>query len=135
MASFFKPRRRKPSGPNKNQKKVMRGEAASHQGLLKDRFPAVERLEVELEFMTPRQELIDQEVRELGPDDPLDVSAPCPGRCGRGSFDVAAKVRSIIEARETQGEATGVCREILFPGSPEACEVRLRCRIRADYRE
>lgn len=133
MASFFKPRRRRPSGPNKNQKKVMRGE--SHHGLLKERFPAVEHLSVELEFMTPRQELIDKEVRELGPDDPLDVTAPCPGRCGRGSFDVAAKVRSLVEARETQGEAAGVCREVLYPGSAEACEVRLRCRIRVDYRE
>jgi hypothetical protein len=139
MPQFFKPRRRRTKpGPNKNEQKVMRGQESERQarsaGLLRDRFPAAERLQVHLDFFTPQQQLLDQQTRTFSASDVCDFQVPCPGRCGgRGSFDLAGKIKTVIDSRQPRAEGTGVCREQLFAGSADVCGFRLHCKIDVDY--
>jgi hypothetical protein len=137
MPSFFKKRRRGPAGPNKNEQKVMRARSAENRaragGLMGQNFPAVKKLTIRLEFTTPQQHLMDSKTLTLGPSDPCDFTAACPGRCGSGSFDFSAKVRSVVEGRQSSGESAGVCREPLYPGAADICGLRLQCRIEASY--
>lgn len=135
---FYRKKRRHKPGPSKNEMKVWRGREAERQvrsaGTLRERFPWVQKLTVQLDFFTPQQLLLEKESRMFGPPDPCLFSAPCPGRCGgRGSFDLAAKVQAVVESRQPQGTGAGVCRELLYPGSAEICGFRLQCRIDALY--
>ena len=135
---FFKKRRRSPAGPNKNQKKIMRGQEASRMahsaGVMGEKFPSVNQLSILLDFMTPQQYLIDQQTRVLTPADPCDLLVPCPGRCaGEGSFDLLGKIKSVVDSRSTHSESSGVCRQPLYPGSPDLCGSHLRCKIEVSY--
>lgn len=137
---FYKKRRRAPAGPNKNEKKVMRGQAdariARTAGVLGQRFPSLQALTIQLDFITPQQQLMDQQSRAYGPEDVCDFQAACPGRCnGQGSFDLAGKIESTINSRQENAQAAGTCQEPLYPGSPERCGMQLRCRIEAAYND
>ncbi len=136
MAQFFKKRRGK-GGPSKNEQKVARGREAANRtrmaGTVGQRFPALERLTVKLEFISPQGQTVDTQSRGLGPDDAYEFSVPCPGRCGQGSYDLAAKIQAVIEAREGMSESSGQCRVPTYPGSPEVCGYQLKCRIEATY--
>lgn len=115
----------------------MRGQEAARQersGLLRERFPVVQRLSVRLNFSTPQQHALDQETRSFGPADPCDFSATCPGRCGgKGSFDLAAKINAVVEGRQTRAEGSGVCQEPLYAGASDVCGFRLSCVIEVNY--
>jgi len=137
MAQFYKPKRRKAPGPSKNEMKVRRGMEADQMtrsaGVMKDRFPAVQKLSIQLDFLTPQGHLMDQQTRVFTPADACDFAVPCPGRCGRGSFDLAAKVRVVLESRQGRSDSSGTCAETLYPGSKEICGSQLRCRMEAAY--
>ncbi len=133
MAQPFKKKRRAPAGPNKNEQKVMREKMARSIGPLRERYPSVQKLTVDLEFRTPQQHLMDNQTRVYTPGDQCDFTVPCPGRCGHGSFDLAGKIKSVIEGGETSSESRGTCMETLFDGSKEPCGFELRCRIRTVY--
>lgn len=135
MSPFF--RRRSRSGPNKNEQKVLRGKEAANRtrlaGLLGQRYPSVERLSVQLDFISPQGHSIDHQTRIFWPSDTCDFSVPCPGRCSGGSYDLAAKIRPVVEGRETLSESSGLCQEPLYGGSPDTCGFRLKCRIEVRY--
>ena len=138
MPPFFKKRRRGNPGPSKNEKKLMRAENASREanalGAIQERFPHVQSVTLQLDFMTPEQQILDQEVRELAASDPCDFTAACPGRCGGvATFDFSAKVTSILQSRQPAGQANGTCQQPLYAGSPDVCGLQLRCKIEADY--
>lgn len=136
MAQFFK-KRRGPQGPNKNEQKVRRGQEASDRarrnGVLSQNLPSVERLCVQLDFLGAQNQPIDQQSRVFGPTDVCDFSVSCPGRCGTGAFDLAAKIQAVVEARQTLSESSGLCKVPLFAGSPDACGLQLKCRIEVRY--
>lgn len=135
MAQFFK-RRAKP-GINKNDQKVQRGKEAAGRsraaGSLGYRYPSVEKLSVFLDFITPQNQSLAQQVRVFKPSDACDFSVPCPGRCGCGSYDLAAKIKTVVEAQEKVSESSGVCQEPLYSGSPDICGLKLQCKIEASY--
>ena len=138
MARYFKKRR--PVGPSKNEEKIQRLRQAEERersvARLVDQFPTVTRLSVQLDLLSPQQHpLAERETRVYKPEDRCDFSVPCPGRCGQGTFNVAAKVAAIVEARETVSESSGICQEPLYAGSTEVCGVRLVCRVEAAYKE
>ena len=136
MAQFFK-KRRGPQGPNKNEQKVRRGQdAADHArrtGALSQHHPSVERLCVQLNFLGAQNQPIDQQTRVFGPSDICDFSVPCPGRCGTGAFDLAAKIQAVVETRQALSESSGLCKVPLFAGSPDACGLQLKCRVEVRY--
>jgi hypothetical protein len=135
MAQFFK-RRAKP-GINKNDQKVQRGKEAVGRGRaagsLGYRYPLVERLSVTLDFITPQNQSVDQQTRVFGPLDGCEFSVPCPGRCGCGSYDLAAKIKAVIDAGEKASESSGICKEPLYSGSPDICGLKLQCKIEIRY--
>ena len=139
MAQFFKSKRRRGGGgPNKNEKKVMREKQAENQARfarpLSEMYPSVQRLSIQLEFLTPQQHLFDRQVRVFEPSNACDFSVPCLGRCGgQGSFDLESKVSQVISARQTVSTGSGTCQERLYLG-PEICGFRLQCKIEAVYR-
>ncbi len=136
MARYFKKRR--PVGPSKNEEKLQRNREAEarerNQGRLADVFPLVERLTAHLELMSPQQHsLADPETRVFKSEDRVDLSVPCPGRCGQGSFNLAGKVAAMVENHEPKADATGVCQEPLFAGASDVCGVKLFCKIEVQY--
>jgi hypothetical protein len=135
MAGYFK-RKHRP-GPSKNELKVQRGIAAEDRArntrFLKDLYPSVQRLSIQLEFISREGQPFDQQKRDFGPSSPCDFAVPCPGRCGVGSFDLAAKVALVVESKQAVSESTGICQEPLFAGATEVCGFQLRCRIEIAY--
>lgn len=134
MARFFKKRAR-PAGPNKNEQKVLRHQEGSRGGSLAQAYPDVVSLRIGLQFIGPQQQVIDTQERRFGPEDRCDLSVPCPGRCGGGAFDLAAKIAGLIETRQGLSESGGVCQQPLYAGSAEACGLRLQCRIEISYKD
>lgn len=138
MARYFKKRR--PVGPSKNEEKIQRSREAEARersaGRLSDIFPLVERLSVRLELLSPQNApLAEVETRSFGPGDKCDFSVPCPGRCGQGSFNLAAKLQAVVESREGTSQSSGTCQEPLYVGSPDVCGVKLSCQIQIQYAE
>jgi hypothetical protein len=132
MPAFFKPRRRRgPSGPNKNEQKVMRRASGDREartaGSLKERFPGVESIRLQLTFLTPQQEIYEEGTRTIGPTDTVDFSAPCPGRCGgeRGSFDLTKEILTAIEGNRPQSQGRLVCQETMNISTVTPCDFRL----------
>ena len=136
MAGFFKKRRGR-SGPNKNEKKVRRAHEAANAdraaGLVGVRYPGIERLSVQLVFLDSRQNVLAQETRTFDSRDACNFSVNCPGRCGVGSFDLAAKIDLVVAAKETLSESSGKCQKPLYLGSPEACGCELKCKLEISY--
>ncbi|MCX5787494.1 MAG: hypothetical protein NTX64_03130 [Elusimicrobia bacterium] len=138
MARYFKKRRI--VGPSKNEEKLRRAADAEARERsvtrLSDQFPTVARLTVQLDLLSPQNHpLAEHQTRVFKPEDRADFSVPCPGRCGQGTFNLAAKVQSVVEARQPVSEGTGICQEPLFAGSADVCGVKLVCRIEAAYKE
>lgn len=137
MAGYFKKRRTR-QGPNKNEQKVLRAKSeelrAKSGGVVGARFPAVKQLRVQLEFLDARQQVLDEKTLDLGPSDATAFMAPCPGRCGRGSFDFSSRIAEAVDRRLPAAELSEACREPLFAGSPEACGCQARCRVEIEYR-
>lgn len=139
MPGFFRRKKRKgPQGPNKNEKKVLRSQEterlAKSAEVISELFPSIQRLSLQLDFITPQKLQLERQTLVFSPNDACDFLVPCPGRCGgEGFFDLVDKIKSVIEARGKTVEETGVCQESIYPGSPETCGFQLRCKIEAAY--
>ena len=104
MNGSYRKKRRK-VGPSKNDEKVGRAKAmermSSPGNSLSARFPGVTRLVVRLTFVSRQHQLLSEETRTFGPRDACDFTAPCPGNCGVGDFDLGGKITAVITARES----------------------------------
>lgn len=136
MAGHFK-KRKGYQGPNKNEQKVTRGKNADNQarvyGVLGAKFPLLKRLKIGLTFLNAQQQMLDQQTMSLGPTDAAVFTVPCPGRCGRGSFDFGGKIAETVGAGLLLSESSAKCPESLYAGSPETCGCEIKCRMEADY--
>lgn len=134
--AYYSKRRARP-GPSKNELKVHRGMETANQtrllGHLSERYPFVERLSIQMDFLTPEEHLFDQKSWEFEPSDACDFTVSCPGRCSSGSFDVAANVQLVIEAKETFSESIKICQQSLYADSSSVCGFRFRCKIQVTY--
>ena len=95
-------------------------------------YPNVQHLTLDLEFVSPQGDLISQDQVQAGPSDVVDLSAPCPGRCGDGSMDLQGKVEDIVRRHETNSESRGTCARPAF-GTGDPCGTELRARIEIAY--
>lgn len=127
MATFFKKRRRGPSGPNKNEKKVLRRRPEAS---LRDLCPGATRLEIVFHFESPQGDPYEDIARDFSPGDPCDFSAPCPGRCGNGRFDLTDAARGLFQSGGDRAEERLVCREASHNDPATPCDFRLTCEIR-----
>jgi hypothetical protein len=96
-------------------------------------FPSVEKLTVRLTFLSPRGEPAGEESRQFGANDPIDLTAACPGSCGVGTFDLQTKVAAVLAAAEPASEASGKCQTPRYGSNSEPCGYELRCKIDAVY--
>jgi hypothetical protein len=137
MPGYFKKRRRAPIGPNKNEQKVQRrlqNESREQSAdTLQGRYPTVQQMSIHLVLLTPQHQTLNEETRTFGAGDTLDLDVPCPGRCGVGSFNLGAKVESVIGSRQERSESGGKCQEPLMGGSSELCGCELKCRMEVVY--
>ncbi|MBV9080587.1 MAG: hypothetical protein JO102_05650, partial [Elusimicrobia bacterium] len=80
-------KRRRTKQLSKNEEKVRRGNAMRGFPLSQE-YPQVATLEVDLSFVSRDGVLLSEETRTFTGDDPVDLSASCPGRCGEGQMDL-----------------------------------------------
>ena len=136
MAGIYRKKRRN-AGPSKNEEKVERARQAEAltrgSNSLTARFPDVKSIKVALFFTGPQGQSLGEETRTYNPQDPCDFAVPCPGLCGVGSFDLAAKIGQIVLAHEMVSESGGVCQERLHAGAGGPCGCALKCRVEAAY--
>ncbi len=136
MPGFYRKKRRK-VGPNKNQEKVQRGleaEAEAHAaGTLATRFPSVRGVKVRITVTSPQGVVLDETDALIGPSDPFQIEASCPGRCGSGSFDFAEIVTQSLTKLEEHGTTETSCAEPLYGGGPEACGCLAKCEFQAEF--
>jgi len=130
MATYFK-KRKKGSGPNKNEQKVMRGNQT--RSPLSSRFPTVKRLQFNLVFLDGQQNILDEKKLSLSPSDPCPQSESCPGRCGKGSFDFSAKIAAAVASAAPVIESSDKCAQALYANSPDVCGCEAKCRMEFDY--
>jgi hypothetical protein len=130
-------KKRRVVGPSKNEERVERNrreEALTRSSnSLGARFPNVRSLTVKLAFFGAQGQSFGEETRKFAPNDPCLFAVPCPGRCGVGSFDLAAKITAIIGAHEPQSQSSGVCQEPVAAGSSDTCQCRLDCAVEVAY--
>ena len=95
-------------------------------------YPNVQRLTLDLEFLSPQGDLISQDQIDAGPSDVVDLSAPCPGRCGDGTMDLQGKVEDVVRRHETASESRGKCARPAF-GTGDPCGTELHAHIGIAY--
>ncbi|MBI3298273.1 MAG: hypothetical protein HYZ75_08925 [Elusimicrobia bacterium] len=135
MAQYRK--RRIAHGPNKNEEKVRRGQEAetrSRSTSLGERFPAVDRLILELTVTAPQDGSVERSTRDISADQGCELTLGCPGRCGRGVFDLAAMVTAAVEAKNPAATGAAVCQEPFLPGLPDVCGVKVDCRLTITFK-
>jgi len=128
-------KKRKP-GPSKNQKKVARraqDDAGPDSPVLGRLLPGVSSLTIAFSITSPQNELVKEENISFKQNEPVELSCACPGTCGVGKFDLSEKVAAMVEAQETEGEASGACQMEGFGGIPEPCGYIMHCRINIAY--
>ncbi|MBL0349089.1 MAG: hypothetical protein IPP68_01770 [Elusimicrobia bacterium] len=120
MAQFFKKRRRGAPGPSKNELKVRRRRAdaneAAQQRPLSEEIPGVQRVTLQLDFLTPQRQVLDQQTHVFNAADTADFTAECLGRCGgTGIFDLSDKVQQAVNARQRTLQSTDLARSGFSP--------------------
>src|SRR5947209_1711561 len=90
-------------GPSKNEEKVERARRVEmlsrSANALSARYPDVRSMTVLLTFTGAQGQSLGEETRTYSQADPCDFAVACPGMCGVGSFDLAAKIAQVIESR------------------------------------
>ena len=133
MAGFRKKRR--VSGPSKNDEKVMRGKRDARGGAALDsRFPSVKHLTLKVVFLYPSDNVMAENTVSFSASDASTVSFPCPGRCGRGSFDLTLKLKGVTDSGHSQAKFSDKCKEVLYTGSATMCDCEFRCEASIDYK-
>jgi hypothetical protein len=136
MPGFYRKKKRK-TGPSKNEQKVQRGRDAEAEtnaaGTLSSRFPSVRGVKVRIVVTSPQNVVLDESEDLIGPNDPFQVGADCPGRCGTGSFDFAEVLAASLGRLDERGETSATCAEPLYGGGPDACGCVAKCQFEAEF--
>lgn len=130
--AYFKKRRK--AGPSKNELKLARARQAEASeraaGVVRSNFPSVQKLDIELTFLSEQGQVLEQQKISLGPDDPCVFEADCPGMCGSGSFDFSTKVEQTVLAHSEHSEGAALCPILLPSGKQCACQAKAVVDIR-----
>jgi hypothetical protein len=136
MPGFYRKKRRK-TGPSKNDEKVQRGREAEAQehaaGTLTSRFPGVRGVKVRIAVTSPQGVVLEENEELIGPNDAFIIQADCPGRCGSGSYEFAELVAASLTKLEEHGVADIACVEPLYGGGPDKCGCVAKCEFEAEF--
>ena len=127
-------RKRRPNqGPNKNELKVSRNESQEKQktkaGTLRERFPSVRKLHLDLRMETSLGVVLEHTVREVGADETLLLDVPCQGGCGNGVFLLADVIENFLQAGLQAREGMGLCQASSYADPNLPCGVKLYYRV------
>ncbi|HVO33298.1 MAG TPA: hypothetical protein VMU17_05225 [Elusimicrobiota bacterium] len=124
-------------GPNKNELKVSRSEAETRAreqaGTLRERFPTVRRLEVDVRMVTAADVILEQFKRVIGADEPLLLNLPCQGGCGNGEFLLSDAIENMLGAQRDHHEGMGICQGTSYRDPTQPCGTKLYYRIDVSY--
>jgi len=126
-------KRRAPHGPSKNELRAARNERLQIQkdraGTLRQRFPQVSGLSLDVRFESPTGNALDHFTRSLGPDEPLQFEFPCPSTCGGGRFSLLEAVELALNSTQTVHEGLNICQTPSYMDSRTPCGTKLYYRI------
>ncbi len=130
-------KRRIAHGPSKNELKVSRGEAESRAreqaGTLRERFPSVHRLELNIRMMTAADATLEEYKRVIGADESLMLNLPCQGGCGNGLFLLMDAVQGMLNTHRDHHEGLGICQGTSYRDPALPCGTKLYYRIDVVY--
>ncbi len=134
MARFFR-KRKHAKGSNKNEEKVQRAEAQRHreQGGAETMFPSVKSFKLQVQFLSAQNQVLDEHTLDLDSGEASRFRLDCPGRCGKGKFDLWDIIAQAVQVRRPLSENVLPCREPAYPGSKELCGCQAQYRAEIDY--
>ncbi len=116
--------------PNKNQERSQRGQISDLP--LKNYFPEIERLVLDLRFSNKQGHVLQDDHLEYGPGDPVNFMAACPGGCGDGETNLQSKIDSIVRQRLPNGRGQARCAQPLYSAA-DLCGCEIDCKISVAY--
>jgi hypothetical protein len=131
-------RKRRPAqGPNKNELKASRLESQEQQqvraGNLRERFPTVRRLKLDLRMETTSGATLEQVTREIKLDEPFLLNVTCQGGCGNGEFLLTDAIVSVLEAAMENKQGMGICQAASYQDPKVPCGTKLYYKVDVEY--
>jgi hypothetical protein len=130
-------KRRVVKGPSKNELRAARGDRdeknRARSGVLRQRFPRVERLELDLRLETPAGTTLEHSHKLIGRDDSLTLDVPCLGGCGGGLFLLTEAVEAMLQAGTETRDSMAICQAASYADARTPCGTKLYYQINVDY--
>jgi hypothetical protein len=131
-------RKRRFSAPiNKNDLKTSRNEQERNlkasSGTLRERFPQVRSLQIEVRMESPTGAILEESKRTLGLDESLNLNVPCQGGCSGGVFLLTDAVLAAIAANQEQRDGMGLCQMSSYRDPTMPCSTKFYYRVLIQY--
>jgi hypothetical protein len=131
-------KRRVAHGPSKNELRAARKEQLALEktraGTLRQRFPQVNRLQLDFRLETPMGAVLDHVRRDVGLDEPLLLNVSCPSACGGGHFLLTEAVENLIATSTETREGMGLCEAASYADPRSPCGTKLYYKITLHYK-
>ena len=102
-------------------------------GILAERFPRVQELELELRMETPWGAVLEHSKRKIGLTESLHLDATCLGGCSDGVFPLRNAVEKILQADQESHEGMGICQAASARDPELPCNTKLIYRMNVRY--
>jgi len=96
-------------------------------------FPTVNFLSIYLSYRTAENKIIEDQKREIGPQEYYDSSADCPGNCDEGRMGLKEKIESMVQNKETECHSRAVCKQPTYVNPDDICGCKFECQIKIRY--
>jgi hypothetical protein len=131
-------RRRRPSGPSKNELRAARNEKADlarvHAGTLRQRFPQVTIFQLDIRMEGSSGVALGEDSHRIDLDEPLDLQIPCPSTCGNGKFNLTEALEDSLNASKETQEGLTICQTASYMDARIACGTKLYYRFTIEYK-
>jgi hypothetical protein len=130
-------RRNRGRQPNKNELKVFRRQSEEQEraraGTLRDSFPRVRQIALDLQMETPMGAVLEHSVRRIEPTDSLLLDIPCLGGCHNGVFLLMNAIENILQAGQESHQGMGICQASSYGDPKVPCNTKLMYRVDVQY--
>lgn len=128
-------KRRIAHGPSKNELRSARHERVdaekSRSGTLRQRFPQVTRLQLDLSLQATSGAILEKVLRDVNLDEPLQLDIECPGGCGGGTFLLTNAVENLLNSPTDIKEGLAICQMVSYADPNLPCGTKLFFKISA----
>ncbi len=130
-------KRRITAHPNKNELKISRNESEERNrasaGTLRERFPNVRKLQLEMRMESPSGAVLEQTNRSIGLDEALLLDVPCQGGCTNGVFLLTEVIGMVLGSNQESREGMGLCQAGSYKDPTLPCSTKFYYRIAVEY--